>query len=218
MSRPQRSSTARATTLLPTKVLLTAALVAAVAGPRGLHAQESTTSGFNLGVHLQGSSLEPADGDRSNAGGAGILLGYGFNQTVELFLQLDGARFDVDDTEIDGDWRLGHADLGLRFHFADSLRSWVPYLQGGVTLRAASVDDAEVNQQTVTGRVGIFGGALMLGGGIMFFLSETLAADIQLAWTGGEFRKAKIGDVTVDLDEDYRARTSRLNLGVSWWP
>ena len=203
--------------LRPTETLLTAALVAVLC-PQEVRAQESTTRGLNLGIHLQGASLEPADGDRSNAGGGGILVGYGFNPSLELFLQLDGAEFDVDDTDVDGDWRLGHADLGLRFHFADSLRSWVPYLQGGLTLRVASVDDAEVNQQTVTGRVGIFGGALMLGGGIMFFFNETLAADIQLAWTGGEFRKARIGDVTVDLDEDYRARTSRLDLGVSWWP
>ena len=202
---------------IPTKFLLTAVL-AALAGAPGLRAQESTTRGLNLGIHLQGSSLEPADGDRSNAGGGGILVGYGFNRTLELFLQLDGAEFEVRDTDVDGDWRLGHGDIGLRFHFSNSLRRWVPYLQGGVSLRVASVDDAEIDQQTVTGRAGIFGGALMLGGGMMVFFSQTLAADFQLAWTGGEFTEAKIGDVTLELPEPYEARTSRLNIGISWWP
>jgi hypothetical protein len=133
-------------------------------------------------------------------------------------LQLDGAEFDVQDTEVDGEWRMGHGDLGVRFHFSNSLRSWVPYLQTALSFRVVSVEDAEVDQQTVTGRVGIFGGALMLGGGIMFYFNQTLAADLQLAWTGGEFTEAKVGDVTFTLSEPYEATTSRLNIGISWWP
>jgi hypothetical protein len=197
---------------------LSLSLALVLAGGSAAVAQESTTRGFNLGLHLQGSSLEPADGDRANAGGAGIILGYGFNRTFELFLQIDGAQFDVRDTDVDGDWRLGHGDLGVRFHFANSLRTWVPYLQTGLTFRVASVEDAEVNQQTITDRVGIFGGALMLGGGVMFYFNQTLALDLQLAWTGGEFTEAKIGDVTLTLPEPYEARTSRINIGISWWP
>lgn len=193
-------------------------LAALALGVSAVQAQESTTRGFNLGVHLQGSSLEPADGERSNAGGAGILIGYGFNRTFELFLQIDGAEFEVRDTDVDGKWRLGHGDLGVRFHFSNSLRRWVPYVQTGLTFRVASVDDAEVDQQTVTGGVGVFGGALMLGGGVLIYLTRALAADLQLAWTGGEFTEAMIGDVTFELSEPYEARTSRLNIGVSWWP
>lgn len=195
-----------------------ALLLGALADASEIHAQESTTRGLNLGIHIQGSSLEPDDGDRANAGGAGILIGYGFNRSFELFLQIDGAEFDVEGTDVNGEWRLGHGDLGLRFHFANSLRSWVPYLQGGVSLRVTSVDDAEVGQQVITDRVGIFGGAIMLGGGIMFFFNETLAADLQIAWAGGEFTEAMIGDVTLELADPYEARTSRLNLGISWWP
>ena len=57
------------------------------------HAQESTTRGFNLGLHATGASLVVEDGDRNNAGGGGIWVGYGFNRTVLLFFQADGALF-----------------------------------------------------------------------------------------------------------------------------
>jgi len=66
--------------------------------------------------------------------------------------------------------------------------------------------------------VGIFGGALTLGGGLLFYFHETLALDLQLALSGGDFTEAKIGDTTIELAEPYRATTTRLNVGLSWWP
>ena len=86
-----------------------ALLVAALAAAAPLAAQESTTRGFNIGLHLSGQSLTPEDGDRSNAGGAGLIVGYGFNRTVELFLQLDAGQFDVENAAVEGDWTMGHA-------------------------------------------------------------------------------------------------------------
>jgi hypothetical protein len=193
-------------------------LLAAALLPPSLSAQESTTRGFNVELHLSGASLEPENGDRSNAGGGGLLVGYGFNRSFQLFVQLDGAEFDVDETGVDGRWRMGHADLGVRYHFANSLRSWVPYLQAGVSLRGVSVEEAEVNQVTQSGSVGIVGGALLLGGGVMVYFNESLALDLQLAFAGGDFTKAEIGDVTVELTEPYRATTTRFIIGLSWWP
>jgi hypothetical protein len=156
------------------------------------------------------------DGDRHNAGGAGLILGYGFNRSVQLFLQLDGAEFDVDDAEVNGTWAMGHADLGVRFHFANSLRTWVPYLQAALSGRAVGVDNAVVQGQPET-EVGFFGGAFTLGGGIMFYFNQTLAADLQLLWSGGQFTEVTVDDVTVSgLEID--AESSRLNIGISWWP
>ncbi|HUP51101.1 MAG TPA: hypothetical protein VM198_01395 [Longimicrobiales bacterium] len=57
-----------------------------------LQAQKSTTRGFNVGLHASGASLQVEDGDRHNAGGAGLILGYGFNRSVQLFLQLGWRR------------------------------------------------------------------------------------------------------------------------------
>ena len=193
---------------------LTLATAMAVAAP--VQAQESTTRGFTLGVHLSGASITPEDGDRSNAGGAGLYFGYGFNRTIQLFLQLDGAQFDVEDADVEGQWEMGHADLGLRFHFANSLRSWVPYLQAALSGRAVGVDDAVVGGNAESD-VGFYGGAFSLGGGVMFYFNETFAADLQLLWSGGQFDRIKIDNVTIDGFE-FDATSGRVNIGILWWP
>jgi len=196
-----------------TALSLSALLASAATAP--LCAQESTTRGFNIGIHASGASLQ-VDDERSNAGGGGLWIGYGFNRTVQLFLQLDGAEFDVEDTNVDGTWTMGHVDLGARFHFANSLRMWVPYLQAAISARGVSVDNAVVNGSPETD-VGFYGGAFTIGGGILLYFTETLAADIQFAGSFGEFTQIKVNNVTVSgLNVD--AQSTRLNLGLSWWP
>jgi opacity protein-like surface antigen len=197
--------------------LLSVAVVGALVAGAPLEAQESTTRGFNVGLHLSGQSLTPEDGDRQNAGGAGLIVGYGFNRTVELFLQLDGGEFDVDNAAVEGDWTMGHADLGVRFHFANSLRSWVPYLQAALSGRAVKVTNGVINTQTQTEDITLSGGAFTLGGGILFYFSEAWALDLQLAWSGGRFTDITVGDLTY-TGADFDAQTARFNLGASWWP
>jgi hypothetical protein len=179
-------------------------------------AQESTTRGFVLGAHLGGASITPEDGDRSSAGGGGLFLGYGFNRTVQLFLQIDGSEFDVEDSDIQGKWTMGHGDLGVRFHFANSLRSWVPYLLAAFSARGVSVEDAIVAGNPETD-VGFYGGGFTLGGGILFYFNETLAAELQLVGTGGRFTEVKVDNVTMSgLEID--ATSGRFNVGIAWWP
>jgi hypothetical protein len=195
---------------------VTTCLLAVLLSSSPVTAQESTTRGFMLGAHLSGASLTPEDGDRSTAGGGGIYFGYGFNRTVQLFLQIDGAEFDVENAEVEGKWTMGHGDLGVRFHFANSLRSWVPYLQAALSARGVSVDNAVVAGNPETD-VGFYGGAFSIGGGIMFYFNETLAADLQLIGTGGRFTEVKIDNVTVSgLEID--ATSARFNIGIAWWP
>jgi hypothetical protein len=179
-------------------------------------AQESTTRGFNLGFHLSGASLKVGDDERSNAGGGGIVIGYGINRSLTLFAQFDGAEFDVENVDVEGRWTMGHGDLGVRYHFANSLRSWVPYLQAALSGRVVSVSDAVVNQQAETD-VSFAGGALTLGGGLMVYLKQTLALDLQLAWSGGEFTEVSIGNLTLS-GLNLEAQSSRFNVGLSWWP
>ncbi len=186
-----------------------------LAGPaRG---QESTTLGFTLGGHLSGASLTVEDGERNDAGGAGIRLGYGINRTITLFLQLDGAEFEVDPEDgLGGDWTMGHADLGARFHFANSLRSWVPYLEASLTGRVVSVTDAEVEDEEAPD-VTFSGGAFTIGGGLMYYFAESLALDVELALSSGEFTEVEIGTVSVNsLDLD--AASTRFSVGLAWWP
>jgi hypothetical protein len=197
-------------------VVTTPLLATLFAGSVDLSAQASTTRGFVVGAHLGGASIEPEDGDRSSAGGGGLFFGYGLNRNFQIFLQLDGSEFDVENSDVDGRWAMGHADLGLRYHFANSLRSWVPYVQGAVTGRAVGIDDATVLGQPET-EVGFYGGALSIGGGLLFYFSQTFALDLQVLWSGGEFTDVRVDDVTVSGLE-IQANSSRLNIGVAWWP
>jgi len=198
--------------------VLTAALLAlAGVGAGPLHAQSSTTRGFNLGIHFTGSTIKIEDGDNNNAGGGGLWVGYGFNRTVQLFLQLDGTKFDVNNAAVEGDWTMGHADLGVRFHFANSLRSWVPYLQVATTARVVSVQNGLVNDVAQADDVSLVGAGITLGGGIIFYFNQSLGIDLQLAWTGGEFTRIEAGSVSYN-DLNLDAQSARFNLGLSWWP
>lgn len=195
---------------------LTAAL-AALAFAAPAHAQRSTTRGLNLGVHLTGAALKVEDGDtRDDGAGGGIHVGYGINRSVTLFLQLDGAGFMVEGGSIEGEWTMAHVDLGARYHFASTLRRWVPYLQASLTGRGVGVNDAVVEDQPERD-VSFAGGGISGGGGLLVYLRETLALDLQLMLSGGQFTEIRVDNVTVSgLEID--ANSSRVSLGLSWWP
>lgn len=197
-----------------TATILTASALLLLAAPT--NAQESTTRGFTIGVHLSGASLQVENQDRNNAGGGGLRLGYGVNRRITIFAQGDGARFDEQSTgDIDGDWTMGHFDLGVRYNFASSLRSWVPFLEGALGYRSVAVSNPVVDG-TPRGELSLEGAGLTLGGGISFYFVESFALDLALLWTGGEFRTVRVDDVSVG-GFDFDARSSRLNLGVAWW-
>jgi opacity protein-like surface antigen len=182
-------------------------------------AQQSTTRGFTVGLHTTGASLkgDGADAERNEAGGGGIHVGYGVNRRLTIFVQADGARFNEQSGgEVEGDWTMGHFDVGVRFNFANSLRRWVPFLEGAFGYRAVSVSDPVVNNNPVN-ELSITGGGLTLGGGVDFYFTESWALDLQLLWTGGEFTTFTVDNVSVS-GLDFDARSTRLSLGVAWWP
>lgn len=181
-------------------------------------AQSSTTRGLSLGLSFQGSSLSIEDGDAQGGGGAGLRIGYGFNRRFTGFLRFDGSEIQVDDagSEIQGDWRMAHAEVGLRFHFANSLRRWVPYLEGAVGGRGVQVENARVEGEAVD-RVDFNGSVFTLGGGVGVHFNEALALDLGVAVGNGEFNEIDVGAVALQgLDLD--ATSVRFNLGLTWWP
>jgi len=197
--------------------LFAAALLAAfaVAGPTS--AQESTTRGFVLGGHIGLGSVSIEDSERSSGGGGGLMLGYGINRSFTIFAQLDGATIDVrNQPDVEGTWAIGHADLGVRFNFANSLRSWVPYLQGAVGVRVVSITDIPISNPASGLDVSISGGAFSFGGGFMLYPSPSFAFDLGLIWSGGEFTTLTVGSNS-QSGFDTDATSSRFNLGVVWW-
>lgn len=196
--------------------LLTAATMALVhAAP--VSAQQSTTRGFVVGAHLGGASIKVEDADRANGGGGGILIGYGLNRTITIYGQFDGATFDVENPDVEGTWTMGHADIGVRFHFANSLRTFVPYLQGAFSARVVSVSDIPASNPLSGEDVSLSGGAFTFGGGLMLYAKQTLAFDLGLLFSGGEFTDVTVGNTTV-TGFDADADSSRFNIGIVWWP
>ena len=101
-------------------------------------------------------------------------------------------------------------------HFASTLRRWVPYLEAALTGRGVTVDNPVVEGQRRDG-ITFGGGGFTLGGGVLFYMEETLALELQALFTGGEFTEIQVDNVTISgLEID--ASSSRLSLGVSWWP
>jgi len=202
-------STSRA--LRATLLALAATLTASAAT-----AQLSTTRGVNLGIHFLGASLKVEDGDPSGGGGLGARLGYGFNRSFMGYLEADGIVFDVENPELQGRWTMAHFDLGGRYHFANSLRRWVPFLDAAITARAVSVEDANSDGMDI-GTITFSGGALSVGGGIAFYASEKLAIETLMKFTGGKFQQVDLGAVSVrNLDID--ASSFRFKFGLSCWP
>lgn len=156
--------------------------------------------------------------DRANGGGGGILVGYGLNRLITLYAQFDGSTFDVSaQPDVEGTWTMAHADLGVRFHFANSLRSFVPYLQAAISGRAVSVTDIPATSPLSGRDVSLTGSAFTFGGGLMLFAKRTVAFDLGLVFSGGEFTDITVGNTTVSgLDAD--ASSARYSIGVVWWP
>lgn len=200
----------------------TVALSAAVAAAAALGvaadaaAQSSTTRGFLLGAHLGAGAVNIEGSDYASGGGGGVTFGLGLNRNFTIFLNLDGSAIDVaaDGGQVEGDWTLGHADLGVRFHFANSLRSWVPYLSGAFSARAVSISD-------IGGNIGtdgsISGGGFTFGGGIMIYPSQGFAVDLSALVTAGQYTTFTVGG-TSQAGFDIDSQSNRFLVGIVWWP
>jgi hypothetical protein len=190
-------------------------LALAVASPAS--AQKSTTRGLNLGVHLQAATLSVQDGEADGGGGMGVRIGYGLNRIVTLYFEADGVAVESEGSdEFRGTWALAHFDIGGRFHFANTLRSWVPYLEVAVGGRGASVKDVEANGQVLED-VSFTGGSFSVGGGINVYFSQTLYLDVGLKLSGGTFTEVDLGAISLN-NLDLDANSTRFKVGIVWWP
>lgn len=186
--------------------------------PVGVAAQKSTSRGLSVGLQALGTSLTVEKGDENNGGGLGLRVGYGFNRIVTGFITLDGSAVQIpaSNSFVAGEWTLAHAEVGARFHFANSLRRWVPYLETSIGARSVSIENTSVNNSPA-GKVSFNGPALSVGTGMSIFASPKWAFDAGLRWTGGTFTEVDLGSAALrNLDID--AASFRLGVGVVWWP
>lgn len=190
--------------LLPLLALLLMAATPALA-------QRSSTNGFNIGLHLNGSSITIEefgfDDETNSGGGGGLVLGYGFGERAALYLNFDGAAINADEAD---EYTLGHGDLGVLLHFGSPYAALRPYVDLGLTGRVATF-------QTDIGDVNISGGALTVGGGLKYFFTPGLALDAALKLSFGQFTEVELNGRTADID-DIDANTGRFNIGLVWYP
>jgi hypothetical protein len=197
------------------RAVILAVVAAGVAAPSAL-AQRSTTRGWTVGAHLQGATLSVDGEDPDGGGGFGLRAGYGFNRKLAPYVEIDAIVFDVANPEFGGYWSMAHVDLGLRYSFANSLRRWVPFLEGAVGARGVKVDDATIDGNNV-GDINFSGGSVSLGGGVGYYVTQKVAVEALIKFTGGRFEERNIGNVTIN-DLDIEATSTRIKIGFAWWP
>lgn len=205
------------------RILTLSALLAAAALSAGdLRAQASDNRGLMLNAHLSGNGItiseegDEDDSETESGAGLGFMVGYGFSESLALYLNVDGAAVKYEDEE-DGDERaLGHADLGVRFSFGGSGSALRPYLNAAISGVSESYEPGDDVEITISG------GGVTVGGGLQYFFSRSLALDAALQGTFGNFSEIEIegADAEVDLQDEIDAdfTSARLQLGLTWHP
>ena len=179
--------------------------------------ERSNTKGFMLGFALNGTSIKGEDDNEPDKGsGATLQLGYGFNRSFTGFIDMSGVLLDGD--QGDGDVTLAQIFLGGRFNIGTSDKRWIPFLDGGLGARSLEQKDVQFCDPTcTTSDVSFSGAAFFLGGGLSFYMTRSLALTGAVHWGVGEFSDVKVDNVTVSGFE-ADATTTRLNLGITWYP
>jgi hypothetical protein len=180
--------------------------------------------GLQLGVYTlaaPGVSItgEDVDGTFSTTfgGGAGVMVGYGFNPIWSGYAALDVARQGSGNTDVEGTFGLAHFEIGARANLLSlGNPTTVPYLSASVGRRAlgAHVTDYEYDEEY---NMALSGMMFAAGGGIQHVLSPKVALDAGVQVGYGRF---------AHLDEDGEQSTLLVNgsmslrfrVGVNWRP
>ena len=178
----------------------------------------ANTSGFFIGLALNGSAIraDKVSSSTESGGGLSLQLGWGFTKQFAMFIDGSAARIASDA----GDYDLAHFDIGARWHFVSPSRALVPFLEVGLTGRAASEQDVFLIDDfgnSYQGDLSIQGSGFSFGGGLQYFVAPKWALGGTLKWTTGTFSRVQFNNVSVDgLDLD--ATSARFNLGFTWYP
>ena len=185
---------------------------------QGSEVARSKTTGFMLGLGVNGSGIQfNDDKDADDGGGATLQVGYGFTRRFTGMIDVSGAWLRGDPGE--GEVSLAQVFLAGRAHFWKPAARWIPFLDLGLGARRRDQNDAQVcspggcapRDITFSGR------AWMFGGGASFYATPGLAITTGLNWAYGEFTDKKTDNVMVSGYE-ADATTFRVNVGITWFP
>lgn len=168
--------------------------------------------GFHLGAAVNATSIKLdetpfSDDERENGYGLHLGLGYNFTTNFGLTFSITGASINDSQTE---DYDVAHVDIAGRVSFPGR-SALVPYIELGLAGVAAeySVQGAKVELE---------GAGVSAGAGLHYFFSRRAAFDVNFRITGGEFDDGEIGDREIDTGDGVGFNTTRLNIGIAFYP
>lgn len=188
--------------------------VLVVASASSAEAQRTAdVRGLHLGAAFSATSIkldetEFSDDDRDGGIGLNLQAGYNFTRNLGVLLSIAGATVDADDADSYG---VAHIDLLGRASFPGR-SALVPYVELGISGIGASYEPELADKVELTG------GGVTIGGGINYFFSRRAAFDLGLRFTGGEIDNAEIAGREIDVPDDLGFRTTRLNIGIAFYP
>ena len=172
------------------------------------------------GVH-SGAAAVSFGGDPSDGAAlVGARIGHGLNPVVAPYVGVAYAAIETSGLEVFDSVTFGYVDLGVRLHLAHGPRGWVPY--GDLALTFWPVTDVFETGERAADFTGM--PPLGVGGGLLIYLSEARALDVNVKWGRGTFKDVPVGDDPAhgtrgrpDAPLDLDAASVRLAVGISWW-
>ena len=182
-------------------------------------AQPSRTQGWVAGVHSGAAAVsfesDPSDG----AALVGARIGHGIDPVVAPYVGVAYAAIDSRGLEAFDSVTFGYVDLGVRLHLAHD-RRWVPY--GDLAMTFWPVTDVIEQDERAADFMSM--PILGVGGGLLIYLSEARALDVNVKWGQGTFENVPAGVVPAHRARaepgalfDLDAASVRLAVGISWW-
>ena len=180
-------------------------------------ARRTNTSGLMLGLSFDASSIRSDDLNSRTESGPGIagMIGWGITKNIALAIDASGAQI----SSVDGNYNLGHADIGARWHFVNRT-AFVPFVDVGYAGRALMKRDVTLTDalgNTSTGTLTYMGAGLSYGGGLQYFITPGVAFGGAFKWTTGRFSQVRFENLTVE-DLQLDASSARFNMGFTWYP
>jgi hypothetical protein len=193
--------------------------------PARREAVDDRTLGFMFGIHSIAApgvniSGEDIDGTFSTGfgAGAGVMLGYGFNERFSGFVSLDVAKQRTgEDVHPEGTFGLGHIELGVRANVPmANMENTLPYVSASVGRFAvgAHIEEEDTDEDYDTS---LSGAMVALGAGFQHFFSPSMALDAGVAMSFGKFGTWTEDGDTEDLDVN-RSTALRFRVGLTCRP
>jgi hypothetical protein len=179
---------------------------AEVRGPTGLILGANFTGSF---VTVDGATVGGRTFDergREGAGGMHFTVGYAVTPTIAVLLHAGGVLLNEEEERT-----LGGVELALRYSFANSGRSLVPYME--MALGGFALEDGVEN-----GRSELAGGSLSVAGGFNYFVTRRVALNADFRYNMGMFPTVSVDSRKITDDARMGFSSTRVNVGFNWYP